>query len=84
MKQDKKKIYIISTSILVALIITLFIPFLTGRILGAIILFPCAIICILLIKKRNVLSINTNQIIMIISVMGIVYLVLYYYLVYLY
>ncbi len=78
MKQDKKKIYIISTSILVALIITLFIPFLTGRILGAIILFPCAIICILLIKKRNVLSINTNQIIMIMSVMGIVYLVLYY------
>ena len=78
MKQDKKKIYIISVAILVALIITLFLPILTGRILGAIILFPCAIVCLLLIKKRNVLSINTNQIIMIMSVMGVVYLVLYY------
>lgn len=78
MKQDKKKIYIISVAILVALIITLFLPVLTGRILGAIILFPCAIVCLLLIKKRNVLSINTNQIIMIMSVMGVVYLVLYY------
>lgn len=78
MKQDKKKIYIISVAILVALIITLFLPILTGRILGAIILFPCAIVCLLLIKKRNALSINTNQIIMIMSVMGVVYLVLYY------
>ena len=76
MKQDKKKVYIISISILVTLIIALFVPILTGRIWGAIILLPCAIICLLLIKKRNVLSINTNQIIM--SVMGIVYLVLYY------
>ena len=79
MKQDKKKTYIISISILVTLIIALFVPILTGRILGAIILLPCAVICILLIKKRNVLSINTNQIIMIMSVMGIVYLVLYYF-----
>lgn len=78
MKQDKKKVYIISISILVTLIIALFVPILTGRIWGAIILLPCAIICLLLIKKRNVLSINTNQIIMIMSVMGIVYLVLYY------
>ncbi len=78
MTQDKKKVHIISISIVVALIIALFIPFLTGRIVGAIVLLPSTIVCALLIKKRNVLSINTKQIIMIMSVLGIVYLTLYY------
>ena len=78
MKQDKKRVHIISILIIVALIIALFVPVLTGRILGAIIFVPSVVVCILFIKKKNVLSINTKQIIMILSVMGVVYLTLYY------
>ena len=75
---DKKKIYIISIAIFVALLVALFIPFGTGRIVGAIVLIPCTVIALMFIKKRNTLSINTNQIIMIMTVMGIVYVTLYY------
>ena len=75
---DKKKIYIISIAIFVALLVALFIPFGTGRIVGAIVLIPATIIASMFIKKRNTLSINTNQIIMIMTVMGIVYVTLYY------
>ena len=75
---DKKKIYIISIAIFVALLVALFIPFGTGRIVGAVILIPVTIIALMFIKKRSTLSINTNQIIMIMTVIGLVYLTLYY------
>ena len=75
---DKKKIYIISIAIFVALLVALFIPFGTGRIVGAVILIPATIIALMFIKKRNTLSINTNQIIMIMTVIGLVYVTLYY------
>lgn len=75
---DKKKTYIISTAIFVALLVALFIPYRIGRIVGAVVLIPTAIITVMFIKKRAILSINKNQIIMIMAVLGIVYLTLYY------
>ena len=78
MSSDRKKLYIISSVILAALLITLFIPNGSGRIFAALILLPSAIIVSLLIKKRIAKSINTSQIILIMAVSGIVYLVLYY------
>ena len=53
---DKKKIYIISIAIFVALLVALFIPFGTGRIVGAIVLIPATIIASMFIKKRNTLK----------------------------
>ena len=60
---DKKKIYIISSIIFVALLVALFIPFGTGRIVGAVVLIPATILACMFIKKRNALSINTKEII---------------------
>lgn len=75
---DKKKIYIISSVIFVALLVALFIPFGTGRIVGAVVLIPATVLACMLIKKRNALSINTKEIIMIMAVTGLVYVTLYY------
>lgn len=75
---DKKKIYIISSVIFVALLVALFIPFGTGRIVGAVVLIPATIMACMFIKKRNALSINTKEIIMIMTVIGLVYVTLYY------
>lgn len=78
MSIDRKKLYIISASILAALALTLFTPMGTGRIIAAILLLPAAVICLLYIKKRVALSINTNQVLMILSVIGLLYFVFYY------
>lgn len=78
MTSDRKKLYIISFSILAALLVTLFIPNGSGRIFAALILLPSAIISLVFIKKRLAKSVNTNQIILIMAVSGAVYLTLYY------
>ena len=75
---DRKKLYIISASILAALALTLFAPMGVSRIIAAILLLPSAIICLLYIKKRVALSINSNQVLMIMSVIGLLYFVFYY------
>ena len=61
MSIDRKKLYIISASILAALALTLFAPMGISRIIAAILLLPSAVICLLYIKKRVALSINTYE-----------------------
>ena len=78
MNLDKKRIYIISSIVFVTLLVALFIPFSTGRIIGSILLAPATLFVLFFIKKRKALSINTNQIIMLMAVIGIVYVTLYY------
>ena len=78
MDLDRKRIYIISTIILVALLVALCISNSTGRIIGALLLAPATLFVLFFIKKRKALSINTNQIIMLMAVIGIVYVTLYY------
>ena len=78
MLSDKKRLYIISSSILAALLLTLFAPMGSGRIIAAILLLPAAIISFLLIKKREALSINSKQVLLIISVIGLLYFSFYY------
>lgn len=79
MNLDKKRIYIISSIVFVTLLVALFIPFSTGRIIGSILLVPATIIVLFFIKKRKALSINTSQIILLITVIGILYITLYYF-----
>ena len=62
MTVDRKKLYIISSSILAALLITLFLPNGSGRIVAAFLLLPSAIIVSLFIKKRQALSVNAKQV----------------------
>ena len=78
MTADKKRLYIISGTLLAALLIALFAPAGSGRILAAILLLPGAAVCWFFLKKRPILSINTQMVLLLISVMGLMYLVLYY------
>ncbi len=76
---DKKRLHIMSAVLLAVLLIALFVPLgETGRILAAILLLPGAGLFPLWIKKRNILSINKKQILLIMTVMGLVYVMVYY------
>ena len=76
---DKKKLHTISASTLAALLIIFFIPFETaGRIIAAVLMAAIAITSSVFIKKRRIPSINKHQVLMIISVITVVYLMLYY------
>ena len=78
MTVDRKKLYIISSSILAALLITLFLPNGSGRIVAAFLLLPSAIIVSLFIKKRQALSVNAKQVWLIITMIGLLYVMFYY------
>ena len=78
MTTDKKKLYIISSLLLAALLIALFAPAGSGRIFAAILLLPGAVVCWFGLKKRNAPSIHAKTVLMLISVMGLMYMMLYY------
>lgn len=78
MTVDRKKLYIISSSILAVLLLALFAPMGSGRIIAAFVLLPSAILIPLFIKKRTALSINSKQVWLIIGVIGLLYFVFYY------
>ena len=78
MTVDRKKVYILGSSILAVLLIALFAPMGSGRIIAAILLLPAAIITYMMIKKRLALSINKNQVLMIVSLIALLYFVFYY------
>lgn len=76
---DKRKLHVISISTLSALLLIFLIPFDTaGRILTAVAISAAAVICYLFIKKRPILSMNKNQVLMILTSIALVYLILYY------
>ena len=76
---DKRAVKIASVSVLAVLLIALLIPFgESGRIVAAVLLLPTAVLVPMYIKKRNILSINKNQIILILTVIAFVYVMLYY------
>lgn len=75
---DKKILHTISISSLSVLLIALFIPGITGRYAAAIILAPIAIISWFLIRKRDVKSMFSRQVIMLLTTIGVLYLALYY------
>ncbi len=76
---DKRIIRISSASILAVLLIVLILPLSeSASIAAAVFLFPVAALFPLFIKKRSILSINKNQILLIMTVIALVYLMLYY------
>lgn len=76
---DKKRLHAISAATLVALLIIFFIPFETaGRIIAAVLMVAIALTAYVLIKKRRIPSINKHQVLWIVSVITVVYLMLYY------
>lgn len=76
---NKRTLYIFSGSILAVLLLVLALPLgISGRIIAAVLLLPAAVLMTFIIKKRSIYSINTRQVILLMSVIALVYLMLYY------
>ena len=78
MSKDKKIMYASSTALVLALLGALFLPGNIGRAITALILAVFAIAVCLLMRKRAILSINKNEVLLIMLAMGAVCLVVYY------
>ncbi len=78
MPTDKKRLYI--TSILLTLLLLLLVFFAggSGRWITAVCLIPATIAVMLLIKKRSILSIHRRTVLLILTVIGVLYLMLLY------
>lgn len=76
---DRKVLRIVSLSALIALLIIFFIPFDTvGRVLAAFLISAIAIVSYVFLKKRSILSINTKQVVMIVTVIALSVIMVYY------
>ena len=76
---DKKIMRIFSASIFFVLLLVLFLPLgVSGRIVAAILLPPAAVLAFLFIKKRNIPSINKNQVLLIVIAAASLYVMAYY------
>lgn len=76
---DKRNLHIFSALVFAVLLVALLIPIGdSGRIAAAILLLPLAVLMPLFLKKRGILKITTNQIILIMTVMALLYVMLYY------
>ena len=75
---DKRIIRISSASIFAVLLIALLLPYEhSGRIVAAVLLVPAAVLSVLFIKKRSILSINKRQVLIIMTATALVYLMLF-------
>ncbi len=73
MYSDRKKLYIVSTSVFAALLLALLIPYGSGRIMAAFLLLPSAILTYVLIKKRTAVSIYSKSVLMLVSAIALLY-----------
>ncbi len=79
MNTNKKTLYTVLFANLAVLLLASIIPHgIEGRIIAAIILVPAAVVHFLLIKKRNILSINKSQVLLIVAVIALLFLTLAY------
>lgn len=77
MKADKKRIYILSAIVFASLFLVLFVPQ-NSRIIAAILIAIGGTLALFLLKKRSILSINKEQVLLLMSVIGVLYIVAYY------
>ena len=76
---DKRIVRISSASVFAVLLLAFILPLgESGRIVAAILLLPAAVIIPFFIKKKNILSINKNQVLLIITVIAMLYVMLCY------
>ncbi|MBO7196350.1 MAG: signal peptidase I [Clostridia bacterium] len=75
---DKRKVYIVSLSTMLALVVSLFTPLGSGRIFASVFLLPAAIIAFLIIKKRLAPSIHSKEVLIIMAAIGVLYFTFYY------
>lgn len=76
---DKRILHIFSASVFSVLLFTFFVPLgFSGRIAAAMLLLPFAALMPLFAKKRDILSINKGQVLLILTVIALVYVMGYY------
>ncbi len=78
MYPDRKKLYSLSLATFAALLAILFVPRGSGRILAAFLLLPAAVLTVLLIPKRRAKSLNTGSALMIVTAVGLMYVMAYF------
>ena len=78
MSKDRKVLYTISLVLIAAFLPALFIPRVYIRFIAAALSAVAAVAVSVMIKKRSILSIDKQQVLLIMSVTAILYLVLYY------
>ncbi len=78
MYSDKKRIYILTGILTLVLFLSFFIPVSFRRYSMAGALMILAILVIYLIKKRSILMLNKPQVIFLMTVIGVLYLIIYY------
>lgn len=78
MAPDRKKIYIVSLLGIAVLLLALFAPVGMGRPLAAALLLPTAAAACLFIRKRVALSLNSGTVLMLMTTIGLLYLMGYY------
>ncbi|MBQ7384624.1 MAG: signal peptidase I [Clostridia bacterium] len=75
---DIKKLYIVSITLFALLFLALFIPTENSRILAVTLLVPAAAIVLFLIRKRSIHSINKRQVLLIMTVLGLLWVLMLY------
>ena len=75
---DKKTTYVFSFCLLTLLVLAFLFFQGNGRIACAALVLPAAVIASVFIKKRSILSIRKRSVLLIMSVMGLLYITLYY------
>ena len=78
MKTDKKRLYIVSISILAILFFALFLPIENIKLVFAVLIAGMAIATYFLIKKRSVLNMNKGQVSLLLLIIGLLYIVFIY------
>lgn len=78
MTKDRKVLYTSSLILVAVLLGVLFMPRSLIRSIAAAISAAAAVAVYFLIKKRSILSINKKQVLLLMSVMGVLYVVIYY------
>lgn len=77
MKKDKLKVYLLQIILISILAFALFVPSLNRVVLSVGLTIACIVICIM-IKRRNIVSINKKQVIIIFVILAVIYLVSFY------
>ncbi|MBQ4111171.1 MAG: signal peptidase I [Clostridia bacterium] len=76
MNKDKRVLYAVSFTIFAALLWLLFVPMKSSRITTAILLLPIAALTRLLIRKRTSPSVHKREVLLVVSLVGILFVVL--------
>lgn len=75
---DEKKTYLFSFGLLALLLASFLLPTESGRIAGASLTLLAALLATFLIKKRTAGSINAKTVLLVMTVMGLLFITLYY------